>query len=78
MKKFEVGKIYYTRSACDYNCIFAIKVISRTNKTIKVIEDRTEKTLRVKVWGEEEIVKPYSTYSMCPIIRASKEMGVTE
>lgn len=78
MEKFEVGKTYYTRSACDYDCIFDIKVISRTEKTIRVIEDGMEKTLRVKVWGDEEIVKPDGTYSMCPVIRASKELEVTE
>lgn len=32
MKKFEIGKEYFTTSACDSNCIFTIKIIKRTDK----------------------------------------------
>ena len=34
MKKFEIGKIYFCRSICDHDCLFEMKVISRTEKTI--------------------------------------------
>lgn len=27
MKKFEVGKTYYSRSICNHECIFTIEVV---------------------------------------------------
>ena len=30
MKKFEIGKEYFTRSICDSECIFSIKITGRT------------------------------------------------
>lgn len=73
VKRFEVGKTYYTRSACNYDCIYDMKVLSRTEKTLRVFEGGQEKTLRIKIWDNEEIVKPDGTYSMCPIMRASRD-----
>lgn len=32
MKKFEIGKEYFTRSICDSECIFSIKITGRTAK----------------------------------------------
>lgn len=34
VKKFEVGKTYSTRSACDHECIFSFEVIKRTEKQL--------------------------------------------
>ena len=34
MKKFEIGKEYFDRSACNHDCIFTIKIIKRTEKTV--------------------------------------------
>lgn len=34
MKKFEIGKEYFTRSICDSECIFSIKITGRTAKTV--------------------------------------------
>ena len=68
---FEPGKTYSTRSICDHNCIFSIKVLSRTAKTLKVIDPFNKpKTLRVSVWGDVEQVKPLGSYSMAPVIGA--------
>ena len=51
MKKFEVGKTYYTRSACDHNCIYRFTVISRTAKMVTVIDGLGEKLKRkVSEW----------------------------
>ena len=30
MFKFEVGSVYYARSACNHDCVFLMKVLSRT------------------------------------------------
>ena len=32
MKKFEIGKEYFDRSACNHDCIFTIKIIKRTER----------------------------------------------
>ena len=65
---FQVGKTYTTRSACDHNCIFTIKVISRTAKTIKTIDKYGEpRTYRVSVSpydGAERV--SMGSYSMAP------------
>jgi len=73
--KFQANKTYSTRSICDHNCIFSITVISRTAKTLKVIDphdSRSVKTLRISEWQGVEQVKPLGSYSMCPIIGADK------
>ena len=35
MCKFEVGSVYYARSACNHDCVFLMKVLSRTEKSVK-------------------------------------------
>lgn len=71
MKSFEAGKTYSTRSACDYDCIISITVEKRTAKTITTSEG---KRLRVKLcpFSGNETVKPWGSYSMCPVISAEK------
>ncbi len=74
MKQFETGKRYFCRSIGDYDCIFTMKVISRTAKTIKVkMQDWIDvKTLRTSIYEGVEQVKPLGTYSMCPVMTAEK------
>lgn len=72
MKKFEVGKSYNMRSACDHNCVWAYTVIARTNSTITITDGKETKTCRV-VKGLSEVretIKPLGNYSMCPLLRA--------
>jgi hypothetical protein len=72
MKKFIVGNTYSTRSACDYNCVFSFKVVARTDKSITIVGDLLDKPARkkIRVYGEEESVMPYGSYSMAPVITA--------
>lgn len=69
MIKFEIGKTYFTRSACDYDCIFKESIISRTEKTVKT---ESGKTLRVsdKYTPGIEQIWPEGKYSMAPAIDA--------
>lgn len=67
MEQFEIGKSYTTRSICNHDCIYSITIASRTAKTIKTTDG---KTLRVGEYEGAETVKPFGTYSMCPVIRA--------
>jgi hypothetical protein len=72
-RQFEVGKTYSTRSACDYECVFAFTVKSRTAKFL-VLEDRHGQVRRVgvRVWSGVESCKPLGSYSMCPVLNADK------
>jgi len=67
-KQFEIGKTYTTTSACDSNCVFTIKVVSRTAKTIKTIDKHGERrTYRISIsaWDGAERVS-MGSYSMAP------------
>jgi hypothetical protein len=68
-KTFEAGKTYFTRSACDHDCIIRVSVKSRTAKTIKTADG---KTFRVYVYNGVEQVKPWGSYSMAPIVGADR------
>ena len=67
---FEAGKTYSVRSACDYDSVFTIKVLSRTPKTIRAKVRNEEKTLRIGTREGREFVKPFGSYSMAPTIFA--------
>jgi len=69
-KMFEAGKTYSVRSACDYDSVFTIKVLSRTPKTIRAKVRNEEKTLRIGTREGREFVKPFGSYSMAPTIFA--------
>ena len=69
--QFEVGKIYATRSVCDYNCIISVTVQKRTAKTVQVLLDGKSKSFRVGGYDGAEYIRPWGSYSMCPIIRAT-------
>jgi len=66
--KFQPGKTYSTRSACDYNCIFSVTIASRTARTVTTTDG---KTFRPGVYDGAEFIKPMGNYSMAPIIRAA-------
>lgn len=79
MTKFEVGKTYTTRSACDYDCIFRFTVLSRTAKRV-TFEGRNGETNTRGVYTNDyapgvEHCKPHGTHSMCAIISADKFEG---
>jgi len=74
MIKFEIGKTYSTRSACDYDCIFSFKVLDRSAKFVTV-EDKHGHVRRcgVKNAPDYEWTFPQGTYSMAPVISADRE-----
>ncbi len=73
MTTFQIGKTYTTRSACDYNTIFAWTVTARTAKRL-TLEDRHGNTAQrgIYFWNGIEHCKPAGTFSMCPIINAER------
>ena len=72
MKKFEIGKEYFDTSACDSNCVFVIKIVKRTDKTVTF--ERNGKTRRAKLFSDErgEYIIP-ERYYMAPVFRAERE-----
>jgi hypothetical protein len=70
MKRITPGSILTARSICDYDCIFAIRVVSRTERT--AVFTRYGKISRTKIRRDEsgEYLRPDS-FSMAPIFRAA-------
>ena len=73
MRKFEVGKTYTTRSACDWDCIFSYRIVGRTAKTVTVERangDLVRRSVSPSWDNAAEICFPTGKYSMAPIITA--------
>ena len=80
MLKFEVGNIYACRSACNHDCIWYFRVVSRTKSTITILKDG-EKNPVVKRINKQtseildaESVFPLGNYSMAPVLSAEESM----
>ena len=82
IKRFEVGKRYMMRSACNQDCVWMYTVVSRTESTVVLQQLRMGKPYGDKarfrinkgsseIWGAEA-VRPLGTYSMCPTLVADK------
>lgn len=71
MDRFEVGKTYQTRSLCDSDCVISVTISARTANTV-IVEG---KRFRIAVIEGVESIKPWGSYSMAPIVRAT---GVVE
>jgi hypothetical protein len=72
--KFEVGKSYATRSICDSDTWMRVTILKRTDKTVTV--KRGDKTKVCKIaadWQGYESIKPWGSYSMCPVISSCDE-----
>ena len=72
--KFEVGKVYATRSACDYDCTFDFEILDRTEKSVKVKVFGEIKRRRISTYNGVEQFLPHGRHSMCAIIRADREL----
>lgn len=69
--KFEVGGTYWARSACNHDTLIRVTVAKRTAKTITTDEG---KRLRVCTkYSGHEAVKPWGSYSMCPVVSADRK-----
>ena len=73
MTQFQLGKTYFDRSACDYDCVFSFTILARTAKTVTIENKRGEQSKRgLQVRDGVEQFKPFGTYSMCTVVRANK------
>lgn len=71
-KEFKVGVEYYCRSLYDSDCIFRLKVVKRTEKSVWVEGSLWNKRCVVKKDADGcEYFMP-EHYSMAPVFRATK------
>lgn len=77
IQKFEIGKTYSTRAACDWDTIYSWTVIARTAKTV-TLEDKhghvSKRGVKADYDGIAEACYPDGRYSMCPVIKADREL----
>jgi hypothetical protein len=73
MTKFEVGKVYATRSICDHNCWFSFEILARTAKTVTIKVNGNTVRRGLSTYQDVEQFKPFGTYSMCAVIGADDE-----
>lgn len=72
--KFEIGRTYECRSACDYNCVWAFTVTRRTAKFITILDERGEESrVGVSVWEGVERALPLGRFAFAPVIMADRE-----
>jgi len=73
MNTFEIGKEYFARSICDSDCIFTVKIVKRTAKTVTFLRNGKEQRTKLFTDDHGEYIAPYH-YSMAPIFRAEHEV----
>lgn len=77
MKKFEIGKTYYMRSACNHECVWKYTVTARTACTVTLEDEKGEiKRCRINKYitnvNNVEAVLPLGNYSMSPTLSADR------
>ena len=70
--QFEVGRTYWTRSACDHDCIFSFTIGARTAKSITTTIHGKPARRGLSTWSGVEQFKPFGSYSMAPVIGADR------
>ena len=75
--KFEVGKSYYYRFACNYDTVVTVTVVKRTAKTITIIDDGEKLTRKIYILDGAEHVA-IAHYSMAPTLDATRTQEALE
>ena len=77
MNTFEIGKEYYSRSICNHDCVFTIKITGRTAKTVSYEYMGDSRRSKIRVDDSGEYIQP-DRYSMAPVFRAAREIQEEE
>lgn len=77
MNKFEIGKEYFSRSICNSDCVFTIKITGRTAKTVSYEYMGESRRSKIRVDESGEYIQP-DRYSMAPVFRAAREIQAEE
>lgn len=75
--KFEVGKSYYYRFACDSDTVVTVTVIKRTAKTITIDDDGEKLTRKIYILDGAEHAA-IAHYSMAPTLDATRTQEALE
>ena len=75
--KFEVGKSYYYRFACNYDTVVTVTVVKRTAKTITIDDDGEKLTRKIYILDGAEHVA-IAHYSMAPTLDATRTQEALE
>lgn len=67
----EAGQTLTARSACDYDCIFKVEIVSRKGMWAVVRYHGEEKRVKIHNFDGMEGVYALGRYSMAPFFRAS-------
>jgi len=70
---FQVGRTYFDRSACDYDCVFKFTILDRTAKSVVVNVHGKTKRRGLSIYEGVEQFRPFGSYSMCAVVRADRE-----
>jgi hypothetical protein len=69
MKTIQPDTILTSRSVGDHDCIYSLRVISRTAKTAMIEYDGKIRRAKIKTYEDYEYIRP-ENYSMAPSFRA--------
>lgn len=74
IQAFKPNTTYACRSIGDHNCIWSFVVVRRTAKCIWIQEDgkTTVERRGIYVYDDIEKIRPFGTYSLCPVLSADK------
>ena len=77
IKRFEINKEYFTRSACDHECIFNTTILRRTAKTVTIKDALNKQPVRRKIhiYDNAEAIFHVGKFSMAPVINANSEIS---
>jgi hypothetical protein len=77
MTTFQIGKQYSTRLITDYDSKITFTVLKRTAKTVTIVGSLIDSPKAFKVntkYSNFEQIRPWGSYSMCPILSADDEV----
>ena len=68
--EFKVGESYYARSVYDHNCVYRVKILKRSEKSVWIKGDLWEKRCAVKKDDEGNEYFMPEHYSCAPVFRS--------
>ena len=70
---FQTGQTYTARSACNHDCVFSFRVVSRTAKFVTLASYGNEDArVGIKIYDGVEHALPMGSFSMAPSIHADR------
>jgi len=74
MTTFEANSTYQMRFITDCDLRVPVKIIKRTDKSVRIELHGEQKTCRIKFYDNCEYILPEGNYSMAPSCRAENKI----